>query len=164
MIQIRDYQPNDARETGRLIKDTYSDFNLSFLPLSKLGDFLGPFYYAESEDPVHIQSIHSVILSEIVLLAENAGQIVGVLRGRIDRLGSLFVHGDFHYQGIGRALVEEFESQIQSKGGSVIRVASTVYAVSFYQKMGYKKSTGLRNGNSFQGHGLPIQPMKKIIS
>lgn len=61
-------------------------------------------------------------------------------------------------------LVERFEQEIKSLGGGVIRVASTMVAVLFYSKMGYKKSTGVRKSWSFDGYGFPIQPMKKVIS
>jgi predicted N-acetyltransferase YhbS len=80
-----------------------------------------------------------------------------------DRLGSLFVDPVYHRQGIGSALVEKFEKQGQEKGGEIIRVASTLYAIPFYLEMGYKKSTGVRRGWSFQGQGIPIQPMKKVL-
>jgi hypothetical protein len=30
--------------------------------------------------------------------------------------------------------------------------------------MGYKRSTGPRTGWSFNGHGLIIQPMRKVLS
>ena len=33
-----------------------------------------------------------------------------------------------------------------------------MYAVPFYQKIGYKKTTGIRNL-----HGLKVQPMKKVL-
>ena len=49
-------------------------------------------------------------------------------------------------------------------GGEVIRLASTLYAVSFYQKLGYKKSTGVRTGWSFEGENFKWQPMKKSLA
>jgi hypothetical protein len=42
-------------------------------------------------------------------------------------------------------------------------VASTLYAVPFYQMMGYKKTTGVRPCWSFGGRGLVYQPMKKLL-
>jgi len=164
MIRLRDYHRDDAPQVGKLIKDTYSKFNLNFLPIEELADFLGPFQQAESTDPAHQEAIHQVICSEIVILAEDGDKIVGILRGRMDRLASLFVGWDYHHQGVARALVNQFEERIRKKGGMLIRVASTLYAVPFYQKMGYKKSTGVRQGTSFLGHGLPIQPMKKMLA
>jgi len=100
----------------------------------------------------------------MVFVAEDGGDIVGVLRGRKDRLQSLFVRQDHHRQGIGRRLVEQFELECARQGGSIVRVAATLYAIPFYTAMGYKRTTGLRSGWSFDGTGLQYQPMKKSLS
>jgi GNAT superfamily N-acetyltransferase len=96
-------------------------------------------------------------------VAEVEGVIVAVLRGRRECLASLFVDKDFHRQGIGRQLVEHFERESVDSGFSVIRVAFTLYAIPFYTKMGYKKSTGIRAGWSFEWSGLLYQLMRKIL-
>jgi GNAT superfamily N-acetyltransferase len=162
-IRIRCYREDDAPSVGRLVADTYGHYNLDFLPTESRAPFLGPFQHARSPDKAHQESIAEVIRSEMVFVAEADGQIVGVLRGRKERLASLFVRGDHHRQGIGRRLVERFERASLEHGVSVIRVAATLYAVPFYLAMGYKRSTGVRSGWSFEGHGLPIQPMRKSL-
>ncbi len=163
MITIRRYHEDDALSVGRLIADTYGEFNLSFASPGERGAFLGPFQHAYSPDREHQEAIARVIRSEMVFVAEEEGEIVGVLRGRRERLGSLFVRGDRHRQGIGRRLVERFEQESLAQGVMLIRVASTLYAVPFYLALGYKRSTGVRNGWSFQGTGLQIQPMRKRL-
>jgi predicted N-acetyltransferase YhbS len=163
MITIRLYRETDAESVGRLIADTYGEFNLSFASPEERGKLLGPFRYARSSDSGHREAIAHAIRSELVLVAEDEGQIVGVLRGKRERLGSLFVRGDHHRQGIGRSLVERFEQECVQLGASQIKVASTLYAVPFYVEMGYKKTTGLRTGRSFGGSGLKWQPMKKCL-
>ena len=104
-----------------------------------------------------------MIRSEWVLVAEDGSEIVRVLRGRKERLGSLFIRGDHHRQGIGRGLVERFEQECQKHAQMIIRVSASMYGVPFYAAMGYKKSTGLRASRSFDGHGLPTQPMRKVL-
>jgi GNAT superfamily N-acetyltransferase len=164
VVTIRDYRESDAQTVGQLIADTYGEFNLSFVPTADRGPFLGPFQYARSPDRTHREAVARAIRSEIVLVAEEDGEIVGVLRGRKERLASLFVRGDRHRRRIGQRLVERFEQESQRQGVTVIRVAATLYAVPFYLKMGYKRSTGMRAGWSFEGTGLKIQPMKKILT
>jgi predicted N-acetyltransferase YhbS len=105
-IEIRRYRERDAQEVGKLIADTYGEFNLSFVPPAELGLFLGPFRYARSVEKAHQEAIAQVVRSAMVYVAEADGEIVGVLRGRKERLGSLIVRGDDHRQGIGRRLVE----------------------------------------------------------
>jgi GNAT superfamily N-acetyltransferase len=167
MLIIRDYIECDAPEVGRLIADTYREFNLSFAPSEDQSLMLGPFRDAWSEDPRLQAAIAQILESPIFFVAETNkktnNQIVGVLRGREERLASLFVHKNHHHQGIGRQLVQRFEQEMRAQHITTIRVAATLYAVPFYTKLGYKKSTGLRQSWSFDGYGLPVQPMKKVL-
>ena len=164
MFIIRRYQEPDAEQVGRLIADTYSEFNLSFASPEERKLLLGPFQYARSAEKTHQDAIARVIRAEMAFVADDEGQIVGVLRGRKERLQSLFVSGDHHHRGIGRGLVSRFEDECIRQGAPAIRVASTLYAVPFYAKIGYKKTTGVRPGWSFEGRGLIYQPMKKRLA
>ena len=163
MITIRNYAEDDAEEVGRLIADTYSEFNLSFASPEDRNLMLGPFCHAHSSDETHRKAIVEILRSPMFYVAEIDDEIAGILRGRKERLASLFVRRDFHHQGIGRKLVTHFEAESLKQGTSLIRVAATLYAIPFYSKLGYKKSSGLRNSWSFEGYGFPYQPMKKII-
>ncbi len=164
MTTIRNYQKSDAQSVGKLIADTYGDFNLTFAPPEARGPLLGPFRHARSSDKSHQEAIVQIIKAAMIFVAEDDGEIVGVLRGRTDRLQSLFVRKDHHRQGIGRMLVERFERECVRQGGTVIRLASSLYAVPFYLDMGYKRSTGVRPGWSFEGSGLQVQPMRKVLA
>jgi GNAT superfamily N-acetyltransferase len=164
MVVIRDYdEAHDAQAVGRLIADTFTQYNLGFVTDDELPLFLGPFWNAGSSDLVHMAAIAEVIRAEVVFVAANETDIVGVLRGRVERLQSLFVRGDFHGLGIGRRLVDRFERWSVEHGARRIKVAATLYAVPFYARIGYKKTTGVRLGWCFDGSGLPYQPMKKIL-
>lgn len=163
MITIRNYTKSDSRAVGRLIADTYREFNLSFASPEDQALLLGPFRHAGSSETAHQKAIEQILESPMIYVAESDGEIIGVLRGREERLASLFVRKDCHHQGVGRRLVERFERESLIQGVTVIRVAATLYAVPFYLKMGYWRSTGVRTGWSFEGFGLQIQPMKKIL-
>jgi GNAT superfamily N-acetyltransferase len=164
MITIREYRETDAPSVGRLIADTYGNVNLGFASPEEKERLLGPFRHARSPDPDHQMAIVHALRTSMVFVAEEDGDIVGVLRGRKDRLQSLFVREDHHRQGMGRRLVQRFEAECMRQGGRVVRVASTLYAIPFYTAMGYKKTTGLRAGWSFGGTGLRYQPMKKVFA
>ncbi len=163
MYTIRPYCELDAEAVGCLIADTYSRYNLSFASPEELAKLLGPFRHAQSPEPAHRQAIAAVIRAPLVLVAEEDGEIVGVLRGRRERLASLFVRGDHHRRGIGRALVQLFEQASLREGVTVLRVAATPYGVPFYAALGFRRSTGFRNGWSFEGRGLKYQPMRKVL-
>ena len=68
MITIRAYRESDAPAVGRLIADTYSEYNLDFLPPEDRDPFLGPFRHAYSPDEAHQKAIARTIWSETVLL------------------------------------------------------------------------------------------------
>ena len=164
MIKIRDYKEGDASQVCILIADTYTEFNLGFASAEELPLLLGPFQHARSSDQAHKQQIAETIHSEIVLVAEDGSKIVGVLRGRKERLASLFVHKDYHRQGIGQSLVEQFEQESLNQGVSLVNVAATLFAVPFYNKMGYEESGEIKTSWSFDGYGLQHQPMIKMLN
>ena len=169
MITIRSYQEGDAERVGTLIADTYRAYNLAFASPGEQAKLLGPFQHAGSAEISHRKAISQAIQAPMVLVAVADGEIVGVLRGgREDRSGprcrvlqSLFVRDSHHRRGIGRRLVRRFEQACVAQGTQAIRVAATLFALPFYLKIGYKRTTGVRQGHSFEGSGLPYQPMKK---
>jgi GNAT superfamily N-acetyltransferase len=165
MIIIRNYdETTDTQAVGVLIAETYRKFNLDFASPEDQRKLLGPFLHAGSSDPVHQESITRVLRAEMIFVADDGGQIVGVLRCRPGRLQSLFVREDHHRQSIGKMLVERCEQECARRGSKNISLAATLYAVPFYEAVGYKKSTGVRNGWSFDGRGLRYQPMKKVLT
>jgi len=155
---------------GILIARTYGEFNLAEMPTDKRTAMLGPFAFAGSPMRDHQRAIASAIPAPSVWVAEYENEIVGVLRGgRTDHRGrtvlsSLFVAGQHHRRGIGRALVARFESEYRAPRLMVFTLASTLHAVPFYLGVGYKRSTGARSGSSFGEPGLMYQPMKKVLS
>jgi len=170
MITLRTYRNDDAASVGRLVARTYSAFNLGFATPDQQASLLGPFRFSESTEPAHRAAIAQVLAAPVVLVAEEAGAIVGVLRGgRLDGKGrtvlqSLFVDADRQRRGVGRRLVTRFEQACRARGFTVVKLSSTLYAVPFYQALAYKRSTGVRTGRSLQGSGLPYQPMKKTLA
>jgi len=160
---IREARDEDYASIACLIADVYSRYNLDFLAEPEREPFLGPFSYAGSTDAGHREALRRTIWSPTLLVADRDGSVVGVLRGRPERLASLFVHSAHHRRGIGRSLVERFEAQSERDGVRVIRLAATLFAVPFYQALGYKRSTGVRAGWSFDGYGLRVQPMRKVL-
>ena len=163
-MRIRVATNADTPAIGRLISTTYRTYNLSHADPEEQDRLLGPFRNAFSDDPAHQEAIRGVVPSPMLYVAVEGDKIVGVLRGRKNVLASLFVDGDYHRRSIGRKLVERFEKDSRKLGFGWIRVAATLYAVPFYQTLGYKKTTGVRRCRSFDGTDLQQQPMKKILS
>lgn len=162
-ITIRRYRTSDAVEVGRLIADTFREFNLSYASSEEQERLLGPFRHARSDDASHQEAIAQLILATWVWVATDGEKIVGVLRGSPGRLHSLFVSKHAHRQGIGRKLMNAFEKKAFKAGVEKITMQATLYAVPFYQSLDYKRSTGVRTGSCFDGTGFKYQPMKKVL-
>jgi predicted N-acetyltransferase YhbS len=95
---------------------------------------------------------------EILYLAEEKGKIVGVIGGRNQRITNLFVLGSEHKKGIGKKLLYCFEKKAKELEWESVKLRSSLFGLPFYQKMGYKKTTGQRIF-----HGNKIQPVKKYL-
>ncbi len=153
MITIRKYRHEDARAVAALISKTYSRFN------SQEGTKQAVREYVESYNPngKKTKDIHNRFARTpdfFVAIADS--RLVGMVRGAENRLINLFVEADYHRQGIATRLLQRFEKSCQKAGFREIVLRGSLYAIPFYEFMGYKKTTGIRNL-----HGLEVQPMKK---
>lgn len=164
MITIRPYTQQDAHQVGILIADTFGTYNLDYATPEERELLLGPFRHAYSDDPAHCQAIVEELEADMIFVAEEADKIVGVLRGRTDRLQSLFVDAAWHRQGIGRRLVERFEEECCRQGATEIQCAATLYAIPFYMRMGYEKIGEVETGPCFDGDYFMWQPMRKVLA
>ncbi|KKR05944.1 MAG: Acetyltransferase, GNAT family [Parcubacteria group bacterium GW2011_GWC2_39_14] len=153
-MKIRNFKPTDTIPVAFLISNTHKTFNY------KEGTKDAVKKYAELYNPKkNLKKIKEKFSkSSIFLVAENNGTIVGVARGNEIKLVNLFVKGELHGKGIGKKLMEAYEKKAASIGSKKNKLNGSMYAVPFYQKIGYKKTTGIRNL-----HGLKVQPMKKVL-
>ncbi len=162
-VGIRAFREADSIEVGRLIADTFRTFNLAYASPEEQAKLLGPFRHAYSNVAEKQQAIAAVIRAPTVLVVVDDGAVVGVLRGSPGRLHSLFVRSSHHRRGIGRLLMSAFEQQVRQGGHLKITLQASLYAIPFYQALGYKRSTGVRSGSCFDGTGYKYQPMKKTL-
>jgi GNAT superfamily N-acetyltransferase len=167
MLLIRDYyEKSDSTAVGRLIARTSNEINPTFAPTEERDHDLAPLLFASSLENRHQAAIARLIWADKVYVAEEDGEMAGVLRGEkkdCGRILSLYVRGEYHWDGIGRKLVERFEQDCEWDQVPLIKVASTLYAVPFYRCLGYKRSTGIRSGFHREGRGFIYQPMKKYL-
>ena len=147
------------KRTENVIRRTFKEFN------SKEGTKESSQKYLDIYDSSkNYESIKkSFSKSDTFYVAEEKRKIIGVVRGKNLGNGSfklinLFVDGKYHKKGIATYLVNKFENSVKKKGGKIIKLNASMFAINFYLKKGYKKSTGVRNHK-----GAKIQPMKKEL-
>ncbi|MFH1426623.1 MAG: GNAT family N-acetyltransferase [Candidatus Kerfeldbacteria bacterium] len=145
----------DAFAVAEMIRNTYRECNMEEGSQEAIQAYLDFF------DPVdNLQNIKAKFAgSQIAFVAEEDVRIVGFVRGTMGRAFNLYVDSAFHGRGIGRELMTAFEKWALGRGIKTVRVRSSLHAVPFYEKLGYKKTWGLPTK-----HGLRVQRMKKKIS
>jgi len=153
-MKIKKYNPSDLQEVTNLIRETFRKFN------SKEGTKKGIKKYLDYYDTrKNIDKIKETFSKNtIFFVIKKKNKIMGLIRGRKNKIENLFVKGEYHNKGIGRKLVEKFEKEAKKQKSKEIRIRASLYSIPFYKKIGYKKTTGIRNMK-----GIKIQPMRKRL-
>ncbi len=138
---------------ANLIYKTYQKFNQNEGDDKSRQAFLRQYNPAFRKDSDLLEQFNKL---NINIGAYSDKKLIGIIRGKNNRIINLFVDGNFHSQGIGKKLVSVFERQAIKEKSKFIKVRSSLYAVPFYSRLGYKKTTGVR-----LYRGLKIQSFRK---
>lgn len=152
MVKIRKYKKGDLIVCANLIRSTYADFCV--VGSDKKASKVYMDMYDVERDCEVVEKIMKG--SFIFFVAVEDDRILALVRGKSDRITGLFVDKKYHNRGIGKLLVKRFEKEAIKNGAKKIKIRSSLYGVPFYQKLGFKKTTGIRNLR-----GLVVQPMQK---
>ncbi|HOO32979.1 MAG TPA: GNAT family N-acetyltransferase [Thermotogota bacterium] len=153
---IRLFKKSDTVSVANLIYNTFKTYN-------------GDAYFQEGAVEKTLENFDTEKKSEdelfdfigrcdIFFVYEFDGQIAGVVRGYKNKLSSLFVSGDHHGKKIGQKLIQAFEEEVIKRGSDYIELTATLYAVNFYLKQGYEKTSDIIDYD-----GLKVYPMKKEL-
>ena len=154
---IRKFKRKDTAQIADVIKSTFMKYNGSE------GSKVSVKKYIARYAPDKLSELENRLEKDkIVLVVIDGKRIVGVVRGNEHRVFQLFVDKDYHGQGLGKKLMDSFETEVRGKGTKVIQLRSSLYAINFYEHRGYKKTTGLRTSHQFGD--IRYQPMKKELA
>jgi len=153
-IELRKFRKRDLVDMQNLICRTFKKFNGKEGTKKTIQNYLD--YHNPRKNLDNLRKFSHKFKISFVAISNK--KVIGVIRGEKSRIKNLFVDGKFHRKGVAKKLVELFEKESKQIGSKKIKIISSIYAISFYQKMGYKKTTGLRNLR-----GLQIQPMEKKL-
>jgi len=149
-----------SRQNSSIIADlvckTYKKFNYDEADVKSLSSYLANYDTALNSAENLANRFKT---SNINFGAFLNGQLIGVIRGKKSRIINLFIDEHFHNQGVGNNLIKLFEKQATKENSSTIKIRSSLHAVGFYFKAGYKKTTGIRLCK-----GIKVQPMKKELA
>ena len=155
---IRKFKKSDIRQIVNIKNSVFGAFNKSeYFEKGAVERYLNYPHLGQSDKEL-IEAFH-ISKDTIFYVAEEKNKIIGYIKGKKNRIGNLFVLGSSHRKGIGTRLVQTLEKEAKRQKSSEIRIRSSMHAIPFYNKMGYKKTTGIRNFL-----GLKSQPMRKILT
>jgi GNAT superfamily N-acetyltransferase len=147
---IRKFRKQDASDVCRLVSTTFKTFVASEFTKKGVKKFL------EEQTP---EKQIERSKTRNVLVAVSNRKIIGMIEGNgKDKVTRLFVYRQYHGKGIAKQMMNKLEKIYKKHGTSKIRVFSSLYAINFYKKMGYKKST-----RKIRKNGFVYQPMRKIL-
>lgn len=156
MIEVRRYRRSDARAVSALISRTYASFNAEEGTPEGVRAYVERFRVSgKTTEEINERFARTPVF----FVAMDGSEPIGLVRGRDSHLVNLYVDGGHHREGIATYLFSRFEEVCCRAGYSEITVRSSLFAVPFYTRMGFKKTTGIRTM-----HGLKVQPMKKRLS
>ena len=153
-MKIRKFRKSDTKRVTDIIRKTAPEFVKKDFTKKSLKRYID--FYDTKKNLKKIEK--SFRKTNIFFVAEENNKIAGLIRGEKDRIRNLFVHGKYHKMGIATKLIKRFEKEAIKKKSKNIKIFSSSYALPFYQKMNYKKTTGKRIKKDVEGY-----PVKKIL-
>jgi len=127
---IREFQTKDARPVSGVIRAAMRESNSADYPpeiLEPLIEYFSP------------RKVLRLAEERICLVAEVEKKIAGTVALEDSEIHTFFVHPDFQRKRIGTLLLESIERLAGLSKVKKITVASSLTAVPFYEKMGYRK-------------------------
>jgi len=156
MLIIRKFKSSDTYSAAKLVSETFKKYNCLEGTKEAVAQYVN-FYNPDKNNLDKIKVTFSK--TEIFFVAIENNKIIGIIRGKKNMVTNLFVNGKYHKNGIATNLLKRFEKECIKKGSKEIKLKASLYGTPFYQKSGYKKTTGMRTFN-----GLKIYPMKKNLN
>ncbi|MFX1443385.1 MAG: GNAT family N-acetyltransferase [Promethearchaeota archaeon] len=130
MIKIRKFKDEDAIEASYLIRKALSEVNSKYYPKSVID------YMCNEFSPEFLIGLSKE--REFFVAFENS-KIIGTITILNDYIGTVFVNPEYHSMGIGNKLMEIIENLAKERKIEKLRLNSSINAVNFYEKLGYKK-------------------------
>jgi GNAT superfamily N-acetyltransferase len=153
LIQYRLMHPGEEEQVIELVKLVFDQFEAVEYSAEGIQEF---YLYANA------RSMRERAATHFTLVAESAGQLVGIIEMRnYSHVALLFVHPDWHRHGIGRSLMVHALEYCRDSGHKpdLLTVNSSPYAVPFYTHFGFQP-----NQAEQQVHGIRFTPMSLQFS
>lgn len=149
LIEIREFKDQDALEASNLIRKTLSEENSKFYPKPVIKFMVGEF------TPKFLVELSK---EREFFVAIEKSNIIGTITLIKDYIGTVFVNPDYQGKGIGTKLMETIENLAKERKIEKLRLNSSINAVDFYEKLGYKKGEQSQS----EEYGITYE-MRKVL-
>lgn len=129
-MKIRKFQNKDARKLSYLIRRALNEVNIKDYPKRVI------VYLSKQNTPSKL--IEKSKRRDIYVIADG-DTILGTASLENNNVFSVFVNLTYHGKGIGQRLMEHIERVAKNRGIDRLKLPSSLTAVDFYRKLGYKK-------------------------
>jgi GNAT superfamily N-acetyltransferase len=136
---IRLIDERDLQRVSALIQNTLLISNLADYDLEIIGNLQGAF---------STEQLRALAGKRRIYILEEDGILLGTIGLEDDKVYNFFVSPDSQGSGVGGELLDFVENQARVEGRRKLTVDSSLTAVSFYRKKGYRR-TGEQNNRSF---------------
>jgi len=150
-IELRD---KDVIEVAKLARKIFKKFAGSDY-FDKEG-IQGTLDFFDTEKRSAKELIECFRSKSMFFIAEDNNKIIGMIRGTSKNISSLYVDEKEHKKGIATKLIQRYEKEAIKQGSDLITLESTIYAMPFYKKMGFKKTTDIVNPNGMKSYMMEI--------
>ncbi|UCF96626.1 MAG: GNAT family N-acetyltransferase [Spirochaetaceae bacterium] len=127
---IRQIRERDLQRVSALIQNTLLVSNLADYDLEIIGNLTNSF------SP---QQLRVLARRRKIFIYEDQGAVFGTIGLEDGRVYNFFVSPDKQGSGVGSKLLDFVENQARIEGRRTITVDSSLTAVSFYRKKGYRR-------------------------
>ncbi len=150
-MKIRRFRREDSEDASKLILQIFKEDNSVGVSQEGIG------FFRKNHTPKHIMEAWP---QTYVLIVENKNKIIAVARAKKDGWNThLFVDRKYRKRGIAVQLDEMMEKWHREIGTRLIKLNSSPYALSFYEKRDYKKK-----GEMSYYQDIPIYYLEKELS
>jgi GNAT superfamily N-acetyltransferase len=129
-MKIRKFQNKDARKLSYLIRRALNEVNIKDYPKRVI------VYLSKQNTPSKL--IEKSKRRDIYVIVDG-DRILGTASLENNNIFSVFVNPTYHGKGIGQRLVGYIERVAKKRGIDRLELPSSLTAVGFYEKLGYKK-------------------------
>ncbi|MBU1136114.1 MAG: GNAT family N-acetyltransferase [Nanoarchaeota archaeon] len=129
-MEIRKFKKEDARKVSNLIRKCFREVNSKDYP-KKVIDFMCSHF---SPKKIIVNSAKRQIF-----VAVEKDKIIGTVSIHDNIILTVFVNPKIHGKGIGKKLMTKVESEAKKNGFKSVKLPSSITAIDFYKKLGYKK-------------------------